>query len=111
MGRSRIPVVVSVGVAMLAGVLLRPAPAQGEIAAGDLTSAVVAKIGAKTGQRADSAGTEVNVMRTDGAGWAFGAGIAKAPAAKDAYPDGWLFVARLDGKEWTVAFEGEAAFP
>lgn len=74
----------------------------------DLATAVTAKIGMKTFA---AAGTEVNVMRTDGGDWAFGAGIAKAPPVEGAYPDGWLFVAHKENKQWTVAFEGEAAFP
>ncbi|HET9141036.1 peptidoglycan DD-metalloendopeptidase family protein [Actinophytocola sp.] len=96
---------------MLAGVLVPAAHAQGETATDDLTSAVVLKIDARTGSRTDLAGTEVNVMRTDGGDWAFGAGIAKAAPIEGAYPDGWLFVAHREGKDWTVAFEGEAAFP
>lgn len=74
----------------------------------NLAGAVTAKIGMKTFA---AAGTEVNVMRTDGGDWAFGAGIAKAPPVEGAYPDGWLFVAHKETKQWTVAFEGEAAFP
>ncbi|HEU5471699.1 MAG TPA: peptidoglycan DD-metalloendopeptidase family protein [Actinophytocola sp.] len=101
----------SVGLAVLAGLLVPAAQAGAEAATGDLTSAVVAKIGEKTGTRPDLAGTEVNVMRTDGADWAFGAGIAKAAAVEGAYPEGWLFVAHLENKEWTVAFEGEPGFP
>jgi LasA protease len=82
-----------------------PASAAGEP---DLAAAVTAKIGTKTFA---ASGTEVNVMRSDGGDWAFGAGIAKAPPVEGAYPDGWLFVAHKENKQWTVAFEGEAAFP
>ena len=88
--------------------LLLPATQATAAAEPDLTAAVTAKI---AGKSLAAAGTEVNVMRTDGGDWAFGAGIAKAPPVEGAYPDGWLFVAHKESKQWTVAFEGEAAFP
>ena len=99
------PAVLS-GLAVLAALLVPATPASAEEP--DLATAVTAKIGMKTFA---ANGTEVNVMRTDGDDWAFGAGIAKAPPVADAYPDGWLFVAHKENKQWTVAFEGEAAFP
>jgi LasA protease len=78
-----------------------PATAQpGEVS---VEQAVSAKIGA--GRK-----TEVNVMRKLG-DWAFGAGIALAEPREDVYPEGWLFIAHQDGTQWTIAFEGEAAFP
>ncbi|HET8640871.1 MAG TPA: peptidoglycan DD-metalloendopeptidase family protein [Pseudonocardiaceae bacterium] len=71
-----------------------------------LRAAVIAKIIERSGP--GLAGTEVNVMREQ-PDWAFGAGIARSTRAE--YPDGWLFVARLDGDHWVLAFEGEAGFP
>ncbi|HEY0637962.1 MAG TPA: peptidoglycan DD-metalloendopeptidase family protein [Pseudonocardiaceae bacterium] len=59
--------------------------------------------------------TEVNVLRGVSAdtpdGWAFGAAVALAPRRADAYPEGWLFVGHRVAGTWTVAFEGDAAFP
>lgn len=77
-----------------------PAAAQG----GSLDDAVRAKI---TQKARAAGGTEVNVMRAKGTAWAFGAAIALT----DSYPEGWLFVAVQQDRKWTVAFEGEAAFP
>lgn len=85
-----------------------PGPLAAAEAAPDLDTVVRAKILDSTSRR--SAGTEVNVMR-EAATWAFGAAIATAPHADGAYPEGWLFVANRKGREWTVAFEGDAAFP
>jgi hypothetical protein len=42
--------------------------------------------------------------------WGFGSAVLPAPAAEGAYPSGWLFVARRDGRRWTIAFEGDARF-
>jgi len=42
--------------------------------------------------------------------WGFGSAVLPAPAAEGAYPAGWLFVARRDGRRWTVAFEGDPRF-
>lgn len=83
-----------------------PAPAP------DLATTVRAKI-VDTATRASvtAADTEVNVMRSRGGTWAFGAAVALAPHVEGAYPEGWLFVAERTGPKWTVAFEGEAAFP
>jgi len=75
----------------------------------DLAGAVRAKI-ATAATRA-AAGTEVNVMRGNDEEWAFGSAVALAPHVEDAYPEGWLFVANRSGTKWTVAFEGDAAFP
>lgn len=86
-----------------------PAAALGDPDDG-LAAAVQAKIGGKARWSISQTGTDVNVMRRDGADWAFGAGIAKAPPVDGAYPDGWLFVAHKENKVWTVAFEDEAAF-
>lgn len=83
-------------------------PAAAEPAAPDLDTVVRAKILDNVTRRA--AGTEVNVMR-EGSTWAFGSAIATAPHLEGAYPEGWLFVASRKGPEWTVAFDGEAAFP
>jgi LasA protease len=105
MQRSRVPALVFVGLAVAAA-LVPTAQAVAEPAGADLTAAITAKI---TGKSLKRAGTEVNIMRTDG-DWAFGAGIATAPPVEGAYPDGWLFVAHREGNIWTVAFEGEAAF-
>jgi LasA protease len=102
----RIPAISTLVV--LAALLVPATHAVADPATEDLATAVTAKIGMKT---LAASGTEVNVMRTDGADWAFGAGIAKAPPVDGAYPDGWLFVAHKENKEWTVAFDGEAAFP
>jgi LasA protease len=101
----RFPAAIS-GLAVLAAMLVPTTHATA--AEPDLAGAVTAKIGAKSFAKA---GTEVNVMRTDGGDWAFGAGIAKAPPVDGMYPNGWLFVAHKENNQWTVAFDGEAAFP
>lgn len=77
-----------------------PAAAQGM----SLDDAVRAKI---TQKARSASGTEVNVMKAHGSSWAFGAAVALT----DSYPEGWLFVAVQQDRKWTVAFEGEAAFP
>lgn len=108
---SRHGAVLSVGLAVVAALCV-PTAAPAETATGeDLTSAVQVKIEEKAQWEVNQTGSEVNVMRSDGESWAFGAGIAKAPPVEGAYPDGWLFIAHKVDAKWTVAFEGEAAFP
>jgi LasA protease len=106
--RRSLGIVLSVGVAAALAVST-PAAALGEPDDG-LAAAVQAKIGGKARWQVSQTGTDVNVMRRDGADWAFGAGIATAPPVDGAYPDGWLFVAHKENKVWTVAFEDEATF-
>jgi LasA protease len=99
-----------VAIGLVAGMVVATPSAVGDPATDDLTYAVSAKIGQKARWQVSQTGTEVNVMR-HGGDWAFGAGIARAPKVEGAYPDGWLFVAHKENKQWNVAFEGEAAFP
>lgn len=61
--------------------------------------------------REESTGTQVNVFREERAGWAFGSAVRLAPAEADAYPDGWLWLARRsESGRWRVALEGSAEF-
>lgn len=104
------------GAVLLAGGLTVMAAPTSAIATtgASLTETVTAKIvriaQPRAGERVTAADTQVNVMRQDGA-WAFGSGVATAPKGAEAYPEGWLFVANQHDGGWTVAFEGEAAFP
>jgi LasA protease len=61
--------------------------------------------------REESTGTQVNVLRQEPAGWAFGSAVRLAPAEPDAYPDGWLWLARRsESGRWRVAMEGSPEF-
>ena len=72
-----------------------------------LDDAVVAAVPA----REESTGTEVNVLREDHPGWAFGSAVRLAPAEEEAYPDGWLWLARRsESGRWRVAMEGSPEF-
>ncbi|MQA25705.1 MAG: peptidase M23 [Micromonosporaceae bacterium] len=59
---------------------------------------------------ADADDTKVSVTRRGGRTWAFGSAVLLAPRVEDAFPDGWLFLARRGGDGWRVAFDGESAF-
>jgi len=52
----------------------------------------------------------VNVTRGAGSDQVFGTTVALAPHSQDAYPQGWLFAARLVDGKWQVGLEGEKAF-
>jgi LasA protease len=67
----------------------------------DLEAAVVSRVGAAA---------QVSIAPRSTGEWGFGAVVRPAPAAEDAYPEGWLFVARRTGTGWKVALEGEPAF-
>jgi len=75
-----------------------------------VTARIVASADPRDGRRVTEADAQVNVMRTE-AEWAFGSAVAVAPPVPDAYPQGWLFVAHREDGRWTVAFEGDVAFP
>jgi LasA protease len=60
--------------------------------------------------RAESAGTQVSVLREDPAGWAFGSAVQRARAEPRAYPYGWLWLAHEESGSWRVALEGSAGF-
>ncbi|GLY22309.1 peptidase M23 [Micromonospora sp. NBRC 101691] len=105
--------------AMLSAVVLLTAvPAAAAAApAGDVTTAVAARLLGQTSVTADpflrTAGTDdtrVTVTRRDGRDWAFGTAVVVAPHVEDAYPKGSVFVAHRDRTGWQVAFDGEAAF-
>ena len=53
---------------------------------------------------------QVNLNPRTTNSWGFGTVAIPAPRVPNAYPRGWLFVARRDGAKWTVALEGEPAF-
>ncbi|MET8545696.1 peptidoglycan DD-metalloendopeptidase family protein, partial [Kitasatospora sp. NPDC004799] len=56
------------------------------------------------------ADVQVDVTRRHGEDWAFGTSVVTAPAVADAYPDGWLFLARRTAEGWRIAFDGEPDF-
>ncbi|SBT45892.1 peptidase M23 [Micromonospora narathiwatensis] len=114
-----------VGVAALASAIVLAAPAAagaapGAAAApstGGVNSAVTARLLDQAANAADaglrSAGTHdtrVTVTRRDGQTWAFGTAVIVAPHEEDAYPAGWVFVARRERAGWRVALDGEAGF-
>jgi LasA protease len=88
------------------------------------TDPVVAAVMAALPARQQSTGIRVAVLRRDveestagAAGWAFGTAVQVAPAEPDAYPSGWLWLARDEtiggtggAPGWSVALEGSAAF-
>lgn len=53
-------------------------------------------------------GVQVTVAERSTSAWGFGTVVR--PAAADAYPEGWLFVARRVTGRWEVALEGDARF-
>jgi LasA protease len=53
---------------------------------------------------------QVNLNPRTTNSWGFGTVAIPALRVPNAYPRGWLFVARRDGAKWTVALEGEPAF-
>ncbi|TCP70484.1 M23 family metallopeptidase [Baia soyae] len=54
---------------------------------------------------------QVNVQRRDpDKKWVFGTAVIEAPKEKGAYPEGWIYVAKMEGAEWKVALEGSKSF-
>ena len=103
----------------------RPARPQGGAALdggadAGLVEAVAARVRALAGAPRDPAAAggrqeprpepELTVLRRAAGGWVFGSAVLVAPQRAEAYPDGWLFVARPRGARWQVALEGEADF-
>ena len=92
-------------------------PGTGVTPSADLTSAVTVKLleqaaratdpGLRAAARQD---TRVTVTRRDGQRWAFGTAVVVAPHRADAYPAGWVFIARAQAGGWQVAFDGETGF-
>jgi LasA protease len=78
--------------------LVVPAPAVA-VPSVDLTAAVIARVGPTA---------QVGVAPRSTAEWGFGTVVR--PSGVDAYPDGWLFVARRKSGRWRVALEGEERF-
>ncbi len=80
---------------------------------GSLTAAVTAKLLSHSGISAHSGirnqDTRITINRRHG-NWAFGIAVLLAPHEDDAHPSGSIFVARADGRNWQVAFDGEPAF-
>ncbi|MEH1015004.1 peptidoglycan DD-metalloendopeptidase family protein [Micromonospora sp. CPCC 206060] len=88
------------------------APARPAVVTTTVTDAVTTKLlgqAASAGHRASRADARVTVSRERGR-WAFGTAVLVAPHTEDAHPTGVIFVARADGADWQVAFDGEAAF-
>lgn len=98
---------------LLAAFLLAiPATAQ---AAPDPAAAVTAAMRAETGVTAAALAAgqrevQVQFIRR-AAGWAFGTSLVTAPRTEHAAPQARVFVARLGGAGWQVAFDGAPAFP
>jgi LasA protease len=65
----------------------------------DLEAAVAARVGRAA---------QVNVAPRSTLEWGFGTVVR--PSTADAYPEGWLFVARRESGRWRVALEGQAPF-
>ncbi|HEY0698915.1 MAG TPA: hypothetical protein VGD43_14025, partial [Micromonospora sp.] len=108
---------------LLAAGLLTAAPGAAQAApdrtaaTADVNSAVTGKLLAQAAQATDPrlraatrSDTRVTVARRDGNSWAFGTAVIVAPHVADAYPAGWVFLARAGADGWQVAFDGEAAF-
>jgi LasA protease len=66
---------------------------------------------ALTRSRAMTSGTaQVGLDPRSNSRWGFGTVALPAPRVSNAYPQGWLFLARRDNGRWTVGFEGDAVF-
>jgi LasA protease len=96
-------------VLVLLALLAQPLPTPASLA-----HAVTAALPA----RAEAAGTRVTVLREEigragsggGAGWGFGTAVQLGRAEPHAYPYGWLWLARREAGQWSVALEGSAGF-
>lgn len=54
---------------------------------------------------------QVNIQRENqGKRWVFGSAVIKAPKQEGKYPEGWLYIAKKEGKGWKVALEGSELF-
>ncbi|MGK5741256.1 peptidase M23 [Micromonospora sp. URMC 103] len=112
----RCRIALSTAVAALLGAAML-APAAQAAPSTDVTDAVTRKLLGEAGRlggpaldAAEASDTRVTVTRRAGRSWAFGTAVVVAPHRADAYPAGWLFVARAGSHGWQVAFDGEAAF-
>ncbi|MFE9201339.1 peptidase M23 [Micromonospora sp. NPDC007230] len=112
---------IALGVAaasLLGASLLTASPTAAQAAPStDVTTAVTAKLLRQASLKAepalgaaDASDTRVNITRRAGQHWAFGTAVVVAPQQEDAYPAGWLFVARAQDRGWQIAFDGEPAF-
>jgi LasA protease len=90
-------------VLVLLALLVTPLPTP---ASHSLEHAVTAALPA----RAEAAGTRVTVLRETSGQWAFGTAVQLARAEPHAYPYGWLWLARREAGQWSVALEGSADF-
>ncbi|HZM81736.1 MAG TPA: peptidoglycan DD-metalloendopeptidase family protein [Candidatus Limnocylindrales bacterium] len=88
---------------LAAALLLLPAAAPAQAKEPDVKQAVVQAVGDRTGRYQ----ADVDTQRESG-GWVFGVAVQKAKA--DDEPRGWLFLARRDGREWTVALDTGPGF-
>jgi LasA protease len=68
-------------------------------ASSTLADSVAAAVGSKA--------ATVATQRED-SGWAFGTAVLKAKP--DGYPQGWLFLAHREGRQWTVALDTGSGF-
>jgi LasA protease len=98
--------------AMGLGVTLLATPARA--APVPLDDAVIAAMEARTGQTRAAVAAEARAYRVtttrQDQGWAFGIAILRAAYRPGDYPQGWLFLARHDSREWTVALDSTAGF-
>ncbi|MFG3684948.1 peptidase M23 [Micromonospora sp. NPDC047740] len=112
---------IALGVAaasLLGATLLTTSPTAAQAAPStDVTTAVTAKLLQQASLKtepalraADASDTRVHITRRAGQHWAFGTAVVVAPQQEDAYPAGWLFVARAQDRGWQIAFDGEPAF-
>jgi len=98
---------ISILASVLAVAALLAAPAQAQtnatVQAGDIKQAVVRAVGDRTGYYQ----ADVDPQRESG-NWVFGVAVQKAKLGTE--PRGWLFLGRLDGREWTVALDTTGGF-
>lgn len=92
----------------------RTLDANGATVAPDLARAISADVLSVSGHDLASLGAEgreVQVQVREAVdGWAFGVAAVTASTDRHGGPQGWLYVAELDGQTWTVGLEGEAEF-
>ncbi|MEU3555162.1 M23 family metallopeptidase [Streptomyces fragilis] len=102
---SAVLALVSVGLAVPGTAQAAPRPS--------VTTAVTQKLldrDALAGRGVSAQDTRVRITREKGGRWAFGTAVVVAPRKEGAAPTGAVFVARAEGGDWTVAFDGEPAF-
>ena len=94
------------GALLTAGAVSAPAEPQP-----DLRAEVASRLWDRSGlSPAGGDRTAVVTPSRQSAKWAFGTAVLTTPSTTDSHPNGWLFVAKLDGGGWQVALEGEPAF-